>query len=118
MVLVWQNYRTDVGRVYPMYALSITQTNDVDTSVNPIDLLPSAISNQLLRVRNPCGVGNLTPRLLSLWVSDGANFTLTYHQPFSENLAQFLTANTSVQAWEFIGERISYGRLRRMLDNV
>ncbi len=117
-MLVWQGYQTDVGRVYPMYALSITQTNDVDTSVNPLDLLPPAVSSQLLRVRNPCSVPQLIPRILSLWLSDGANFTLTYPVPFSESLAQSLTANTSVQAWEFIGERIRYGRLQRMLDNV
>lgn len=101
-----------------MYALSIRQTNDVDTSVNPIDLLPTAISNQLLEVSNPCGVPQLIPRTLSLWISDGANFIFTYPQPFSESLAQSLTANTSVTAWEFIGERIRYGRLRKMLDNV
>lgn len=117
-MLVWQNYRSDLGRAYPMYALSIFQTNDVDSSVNPIDLLPTAIQALAIEVKYPCGVSGITPRQLSLWASDGANFTLTYPVPFDENLAQYLTANIDVAAWEFIGEKIKYGRLRRLLDNV
>lgn len=118
MVQVYQNYTTDVGRAYPLYALAIFQVNDVDTDINPINLLPSAIISQIKRVRNSCSVTELTPRRLSLWTTDGAQFFITYPQPFSQNLADYLTASTQVQAWEFIGERIRYGRLRRMLDNV
>lgn len=118
MALVWHNYRTDLSRSYPMFSLSVEQVNDVSTSVNPIDLLPSAITNNLMRVSNPCAVGGLTPRVLILWLTDGAQFQLTYPQPFSENLADYLTANLQIQAWEFVGERIVDGRLRRMLPNV
>jgi|SRR5210317_2181613 len=118
MVLAWQNYRTDLGRSYPMYALSVEQLNDVDTSLDPIQLLPMAIANTRIRVRNTCAVPGLTPRLLILWTSDGAQFQVSYPQPFSETLADYLTNIVAVQAFEFVGERIKDGRLRRMLPNV
>lgn len=118
MVLVWSSYQTDIGRVYPMYALSVFQVNDVNSNVNPIDLLPPTIQALLIEVKYPCGVSLLTPRRLSIWASDGGQFEVNYPVPFNEALANFLTANTQIQAWEFIGERIRYGRLRRMLENV
>ena len=101
-----------------MFALSIERLGDVDSSINPVDLLPTAISSNFQRVRNTCAVSGLTPRILILWTNDGAQFRLTYPQPFSENLADYLTANLQVQAFEFVGERIKDGRLRRMLPNV
>ena len=117
-MLVWQNYRTDLGRSYPLFSLTVGQVNEVSTQINPVDLLPNAITNSLLRVRNACAVGGLTPRMLMLWTTDGAQFQVSYPQPFSENLADYLTANLQIQAWEFVGERIKDGRLRRMLPNV
>ena len=118
MVLVWRSYQSDLGRAYPFFALSARQVNDVSTTINPMDLLPTAILGDLIDVRNPCAVSGLTPRYLSLFASDGAQFTITYPQPFDNSLAQFLTNNLDVAAWEFVGERIKYGRLRKLLNNV
>ena len=118
MAQVWASYLSDLGRAYPMVSIQITQVNDTPTDINPIDLLPSAIQSQAMRVSNPCGIDGLTFRRLSLWLSDGSQFLVSYPQPFSENLADYLTANTNIAAWEFIGERVRYGRLRKMLDNV
>ena len=118
MALVWLNYQTDLGRSYPMVNLSVGQVNEVDSNINPIDLLPPAVISQVRRVRNSCAVADLTSRVLMLWLIDGAQYRLTYPQPFSQNLFDFLTLNTDVQAFEFVGERVKYGRLRRMLDNV
>ena len=118
MVLVWRSYQTDLGKAYPFFALSRRQVNDVSTSINPIELLPTAILGEEIDVPNPCAVTGLTPRYLSLFASDGAQFTITYPQPFDNSLAQFLTSNLDVAAWEFVGERLKYGRLRRLLDNV
>ena len=118
MVQVWQSYRTDLGRAYPFFALSVQQVNDVSTTINPIDLLPTAILENLIDLKTPCAVPGLTPRYLSLFASDGARFMITYPQPFDNSLAQFLTDNLEVAAWEFVGERLKYGRLRKLLDNV
>lgn len=118
MALVWRSYLTDLGRAYPMYALSSQQVNDVSTNINPLDLLPPGILGNLIEVNNSCGVGGLTPRYLSLFAIDGAQFRVSYPQPFSQDLFDYLTLNTQVQAFEFVGERIKYGRLRRMLENV
>lgn len=115
---VWQNYTSDLGRAYPLYALTVGQVNDVSTDINPVDLLPPAVLANLIEVRRSCSVSGLTPRTLILWTTDGAQFRLTYPQPFSDNLAQSLTLNLQVQAFEFVGERIKHGRLRRMLENV
>ena len=101
-----------------MFALSSRQVNDVDTNLNPIDLLPLAIRNKTIEVRNACAVSLLTPRNLILWTSDGAQFEITYPQPFSQALYDFLTLNTDVAAFEFVGERLRYGRLRRLLDTL
>jgi hypothetical protein len=117
-MLVWQSYQTDLGRAYPMLALNIAQINDVPTSINPVDLLPNAISNELMRVRNPCTLDQLMPRSIVLFASDGASFRLSYPRPFSESLFDYLTVNPDVAAFEFIGERIKYGRLRKLLENV
>ncbi len=118
MAQVWIAYRTDLGRVYPMFALSINQINDVATEINPIDLLPPSVLNDLIVISNPCAVAGLTPRKLALWLRDGAQFLLTYPQPFSDQLAVYLTTSVQITAWEFVGERLKYGRLRKLLDNA
>jgi hypothetical protein len=118
MVLVWQAYQSDLDRVYPMFALSINQTNDVTTAINPLDLLPNYVKDSLIEIGSPCAVAGLTPRKLALWLSDGAQFSLNYPVPFSAQLAQDLTATISIVAWEFVGERLKYGRLRKILDNA
>ena len=118
MVGVWQNYSSDLDRAYPMFALSSRQVNDISTNLNPLDLLPPAIRNKAIEVKNACAVSLLTPRSLILWTSDGAQFQITYPQPFSQALFDYLTLNTNVSAFEFVGECLKYGRLRRLLDNV
>lgn len=118
MVLVWKSYQTDLGRSYPFLALGVRQVNDVSTSFNAVDLLPLSAFNTLIDVGNSCGVPGLTPRYLSLFASDGAQFLISYPTPFDNSLAQFLTSNVDIAAWEFVGERLRYGRLRKLLDNV
>ncbi len=118
MAQVWQSYLSDLGRSYPMLGVSVAQVNDISTNTNPLELLPTAIQDSWMRVRNVCDVPGLTPRVLILWLGDGSQFRLTYPQPFSENLADYLTATPDIAAWEFVGERIKYGRLRRLLDHV
>ena len=117
-MLVWRDYKTDLDRVYPMFALSIRQLNDVPSDIDPVSLLPEAIASQLIENKYPCGVEGLTPRYLILWDSNGAQWRLNYPQPFSQNLFDFLTLNLNVAAFEFVGERLKYGRLRRMLDKA
>ncbi|MEO0834782.1 MAG: hypothetical protein AAFY16_02085 [Cyanobacteria bacterium J06642_3] len=118
MVQVWQSYQTDLGRAYPFFALSNQQVNDISTSFTGLDLLPPAVLDDLIDIGNSCAVEGLTPRYLSLFASDGAQFRINYPTPFTENLAQYLTNNLDVAAWEFVGERIRYGRLRKLLNNV
>lgn len=118
MVKVWQAYFTDLGRVYPMFALSINQINDVPTDINPIDLLPNYVKNNLIEIGLPCAVAGLTPRKLALWLSNGTQLSLNYPVPFSAELAQSLNLTLDIVAWEFIGERLKYGRLRKILDNA
>jgi|GEM_PF-6820907 len=118
MVLVWQNYQSDLGRTYPMYPISIESNNPIDSTINPLLLLDDTAASQVLRVRNACLVGGLTARKLVLYLTNGAIFTLNYPLPFNQVLAMDLTADSNVQAWEFIGEVVKYGRLKRMLDNV
>jgi hypothetical protein len=118
MAQVWIAYQTDLGRVYPMFALSINQISDVATEINPIDLLPPSVLNDLIEIGQPCAVAGLTPRKLALWLRDGAQFLINYPVPFSEQLAGSLTSSLEIVAWEFIGERLKYGRLRKILDNA
>ena len=102
-----------------MFALSVRQINtEVAGTVDPVTLLPPAIVSLVIDVERACAVGQLTPRTLVLWASDGGQYQVSYPQPFSQNLFDYLTLNTNVQAFEFIGERLRYGRLRRLLDSV
>jgi hypothetical protein len=101
-----------------MFALSIIQTNDVTTNINPVDLLPIYVTSSLIEIGSPCTVFGLTPRKLALWLSDGAQFLISYPQPWTTQLAQDLTNTVEIVAWEFIGERLKYGRLRKILDNA
>ena len=117
-MLVWQSYKTDLNRSYPMLAVEMEQLNEVPSELNAIDLLPSEIASQLIENQYPCAVDGLTPRYLILWDSNGAQFQMSYPQPFSQNLFDFLTLNTDVAAFEFVGERLKYGRLKRLLDYV
>jgi hypothetical protein len=118
MIEVWQNYRSDLGRAYPMFSVIKLQVNDVPTNINPISLLPQTTRSLIRRVKNACSVGGLTQRYLILYLSDGAQFKLSYPEPFSQDLYDYLTLNTDVAAFEFVGERLKYGRLKRLLDNV
>jgi hypothetical protein len=101
-----------------MFALSIMQTNDVITNINPIDLLPTYVTASLIEIGTPCAVAGLTPRKLGLWLSDGAQFLINYPLPWTTQLAEDLTNTVDIVAWEFIGERLKYGRLRKILDNA
>jgi hypothetical protein len=101
-----------------MFALSINQVNDVATDINPIDLLPNYVLNNLIDIGSPCAVAGLTPRKLALSLSDGASFLISYPTPWTTQLAQDLTNTIEIVAWEFIGERLKYGRLRKILDNA
>lgn len=118
MARVWQTYVTDCGRAYPLYPLSVRQVNQVLTAINPLDLLPNNDLLQLNDVKHPCSISNLTPRAISIWDAEGAQFLINYWQPFNQDLYDWLTVSIQVQAFEFIGERIKYSRLQRMLDNV
>ena len=118
MVLVWQGYQSDLGRIYPMFSLSIVRENDLSTTINPLDLLPVENLAQIIELDYPCVVPQLTPRKIRIFASDGARFLLNYYQPFNQQLEDYLVAQLDVTAYEWIGERIKYGRLRRMLDNV
>lgn len=118
MSLAWQSYISDLGRTYPMFAVSVGQINDVPSNVNALGLIPESVSSTAIDLKYPCAVDQLTPRYLILWASDGGQFQLSYPQPFSLNLYDFLTLNVSVAAFEFVGERLRYGRLKRLLDNV
>jgi hypothetical protein len=118
MVSAWRSYQTDLERAYPMFALSINQVNDVPTDIDPVALLPVYVLDNLVDIQYPCGVAGLTPRKLALWLSDGAQFLLSYPVPFDLELAQFLTNTIAIVAWEFIGERLKYGRLKKILDNA
>ena len=91
MVLVWQAYKSDLDRVYPMFAVMSQQLGDVPTKSTAIDLLPPSISSSAIDVKYPCLVDQLTPRYLILWASDGAQFKLSYPQPFNQNLYDYLT---------------------------
>ena len=118
MVQVWRSYVTDLERIYPFFALSIVQVNDISTSFTGLDLLPPTVLSDVINIGNPCAVEGLTPRYLSLFASDGGQFRINYPIPFTNALAQYLTDNLDIAAWEFVGERIKYGRLRRLLENV
>ncbi|MDJ0773690.1 MAG: hypothetical protein QNJ49_09730 [Mastigocoleus sp. MO_167.B18] len=117
-MLVWRNYITDMGRAYPLFALSMTQENEVSTNIDPLDLLPSDDKNQIIEVKHSCVVTGLTPRKIRIFAVDGARFLINYYQPFNQVLVDYLVSHLSISAYELIGERIKYGRLKRMLDNV
>ena len=118
MVLAWRSYQSDLGRAYPMLALYVAQLNDVSSNINPTDLLPPLVTDNLLVVGNTCGVDGLTLRSIVLWSSDGAMFAVNYPKPFDLTLFNYLTEKLEVAAFEFIGEKLKYGRLKRLLDNV
>lgn len=118
MVLVWRSYRTDLGRVYPLYPFAVGQANDTVSDIDPLTFLPSTVTADLVEQNNSCPVAGLAARILSIWDKNGANWRINYPVPFNENLANALTTNLDIQAWEFIGERVTWGRLKRMLGNV
>jgi hypothetical protein len=117
-MLGWRTYQSDLGRVYPMFALNAQQVNNTASDIDPVELLPPIILANLIEVKNFCAVDSLTPRTLILWTSEGSQFVLNYPNPFTEALKDYLTLNINVAAFEFVGEKLKYGRLRRMLENV
>ncbi len=118
MAQVWSSYLTDMGRAYPLFALSMTQENEISTTFNPLDFLSDSDKNQIIEVNNPCFVKGFTPRKIRIYAVDGARFLINYYQPFNQVLVDYLVSHLSISAYELIGEQIKYGRLKRMLDNV
>lgn len=116
--MIWQQYTTDMGRVYPFLSLSAVVENNQSTNFNPLDFLPINDLSQLINQKQSCAVSSLTPRKIRIFASDGAQFLFNYYRPFNQALEDYLINNLDVTAYEWIGERIKYGRLKRMLENV
>ena len=117
-MLVWQSYTTDMGRAYPMFPILFRQENETSSNLNIFALLPESDRRTVLDVKHSCRVGGLTGRQIKIFAADGARYSLTYYQPFNRTLENYLTNNLNVVAYEWIGERLKYGRLHRMLENV
>ena len=98
--------------------MSVRQLNEVSTDIDPISLLPVADEFNTKEVKNSCAVPGLTPRSIIIYGSDDAQFLLTYPRPYSQNLYDHLASQLQIRAFELVGERIKYSRLKRMLGNV
>lgn len=119
-MLIWQSYQTDLGRIYPFYPVNLFQVNSeaIESSINPLNLLPSIPLSNLIDFSNPCTVPGLKARQIYLVSSDGAEFRFNYFQPFDQTLYNHLMASLQVTAFQFIGESIKDSRLRKMLNNL
>jgi hypothetical protein len=82
---------------------------DIGTSINASSkfILPPDLADT-----------EITTRTIVLSSSDGGQFVLSYPVPFDETLSNYLTNSVNVVAFELIGEKLKYGRLRKLLDNV
>lgn len=117
MVLVWREYRSDLGNIYPFLAVSARQINQVSTTYEALQFLTVGDAAQISEIKANCAVPDLTPRQLIIYAGDDAIFALNYNLPFDQALYDHLSALSSVRGFEFIGERIRYSRLTRMLAN-
>lgn len=117
-MIIWQQYTTDMGRVYPFLSLSAVVENNQSTNFNVLDFLPNNDLSSLVDHKHSCLVKGLTPRKIRIFTTDGAQLLFNYYQPFNQVLEDYLINNLDVVAYEWIGEKIKYGRLKRMLENV
>lgn len=116
MLAVWRDYRTDIGRTYPFLPLSVRQLNQVSTQVDPIQLLSVGDAANIIELKNGCKVPQLVPRQLKIYSSDDAIFAVDYYRPFTTALYEHLSGQLQVRGFEFIGEKIQYSRLTRMIE--
>lgn len=116
--MIWQQYTTDMGRIYPFLSLSAVVENNQSTNFTALDFLPNNDLGELINQQQSCFVSGLTPRKIRIFTSDGAQFLFNYYRPFNQVLEDYLVNNLDVVAYEWIGEKIKYGRLKRMLENV
>lgn len=118
MILVWRDYRSDTGAIYPFLPLAMGQrnANEIASTFDPKSTLSESDRENILVVDRGCSVPLLQPRQIILYASDGGQFYLDYYRSFTNTLFDNLSRNTEIQAFEFIGERIKHSRLIRMLD--
>lgn len=115
MVLVWRDYRTDIGNTYPFLPLSVRQLNQVSTDIEPLNLLTVADAQNIIEIDKACSVPGLSSRQIIIFASDDAIFAIDYYRPFNQTLYNQLSSSLQVRAFEFVGEKIKYSRLRRMI---
>ena len=116
-MLVWRDYRTDIGRTYPFMPLSVRQLNQVSTDLDPLTLISVADAQNIVELKNGCSVPGLTPRKIIIHASDDAIFSLDYYRPFNQALFNQFEGLIRVRAFEFLGERIVHSRLTRMIQS-
>ena len=117
-MLVWTQYITDIGRIYPFIPVAIQQISDLYREDSPLLILPETDRDFVVDFNSSCSVKELTPRKITLFFSDDSVYQFNYYRPFDATLFNWLSNSISVRAFEFIGEEIRYSRLRRILKNV
>ena len=118
MATVWQQYTTDLGRIYTFVSISIVISNQQSTNLQLADFLSNADLDAIVSHKISCSVPNLTPRKIMIFASDRSQWLFNYYEPFSQELEDSLLANLNIAAYTWIGEKIKYGRLKRMLETI
>jgi len=117
-MLVWQQYTTDIGRIYPFIPVNIRQLSNIGRDESPLLILPESDRNFAFEFNSFCPIKGISFRKIKVFFSDDSVYEFNYYRPFSLDLFHHLSSSISVRAFEFIGEEIRHSRLRRMLDNV
>lgn len=112
-MLVWLSYQSDLGRVYPVIGVNLRPLTEIETEADIFNLIGNTNLGDL---DNPCEVPDLIYRTIKLYLSDDSIYQVVYPQPFNADLFDRLSTSLSVTAFEFIGEKIKYSRLKRMLN--
>lgn len=118
MASLWQQYRTDTGAIFPFVPLGIVQLNEgeIVSNFSPLSALPPDDLNGIVELETACNVPDMTYRQIILYASDGGQFRINYYLPFSDTLFARLSGIIALQAFELIGERIRYSRLKRIIN--
>lgn len=110
---VWTTYTTDLGKAYSLVPAIVTELEGSTGNTDPISLFPDL--NLLQDVRLSCSVPDLSYRYVRLFLADGGRYEVIYPLPFNQYFLDSLSNSLAIQAFELVGERIKYSRLKRFL---
>jgi hypothetical protein len=120
MVLALKTYITDIGKKYIFLpvSLSIRDANNesIASDIRFVDFLSDNYRSFYEDSKFVCRENQIIPRRLKIYlVNPQINLTFSFPEIFNQSLLSYLTNDSRIKAFEFLGEKIRHSKLELIL---